>query len=218
MKKRLGFIAIFLASTVSFFAQGITTANEFFKSVSSTYATFKDYSVAVSITIGKEELSANVLYMAPNMMRMDFIVPSMQTIVYDGKKLVCYLPDSASILTQESSGANPTTSEGLSLLRRYYSVSYEVGPGLHNLDESSDEKVVKLILWRRSASESFRYIKMAINPTTKLIRRLIAVTPNGVTYKFDFKDYELNLGLSEKRFMYDIPSGANTYDNFLFSD
>ena len=78
--------------------------------------------------------------------------------------------------------------------------------------------VVKLILWRRSASESFRYLKMSVNPTTKLIRRIIAVTPGGTTYQFDFKNYEINQGLTEKRFQNDIPSGANSIDNFLYSE
>ena len=59
---------------------------------------------------------------------------------------------------------------------------------------------------------------MAINPDTKLIRRIIAVTPNGIIYQFDFKNYEINQGITEKRFQYDIPAGANNYDNFLFSD
>ena len=121
-------------------------------------------------------------------------------------------------LTQDATGANPTTSEGLSLLRRYYTVSYEKGQGKVPLDEGSDEMVIKLILWRRTASESFRNIKMSIDPDTKLIRRIVATTPGGVVYQFDFKNYEINQGLTAKRFEYDIPSGANNYDNFLFAD
>ncbi|MCR5613868.1 LolA family protein [Treponema sp.] len=218
MKKCFLTIALAAICSISAFSQGITTANEFFKAVSDKYATFKDYQASVDITIDKKEMSATILYMAPDKMRMDFTVPAQQTIVYDGKKLICYLPDSASVLTQDAADANPTTSEGLSLLRRYYSVSYEKGQTAVPLDENSDEKVVKLILWRRSSSESFRYIKIAIDPDTKLIRRIIAVTPSGVVYQFDFKNYDINQGLSEKRFQYDIPSGANNYDNFLFSD
>ena len=218
MKKCILTIAFAAFCSISAFSQGITTANEFFKAVSDKYATFKDYQASVDIKIDKKEMSATILYMAPDKMRMDFTVPAQQTIVYDGKKLVCYLPDSASVLTQDAVDANPTTSEGLSLLRRYYSVSYEKGQAAVPLDENSDEKVVKLILWRRSSSESFRYIKIAIDPDTKLIRRIIAVTPAGVVYQFDFKNYDINQGLSEKRFQYDIPSGANNYDNFLFSD
>lgn len=200
------------------FAQGITTANEFFKEVSDKYATFKDYQATVDIKIDQKEMKASVLYMAPDKMRMDFTEPSGQTIVYDGKKLICYLPESAAVLTQETASSNPATAEGLSLLRRYYSVSYEQAQDAVPLEEGSDEMVIKLICWRRSSTENFRYVKLFIDPNTKLIRRIIAVTPGGVNYQFDFKNYELNQGLTEKRFQYDIPSAANSYDNFLYSE
>ena len=86
--------------SLSVFAQGITTANEFFKSVSSTYATFKDYTAKVDIELGKEKMSANLIYMAPNKMRIDFSQPAGQTIVYDGKKLVFQRPGSAQIFKE----------------------------------------------------------------------------------------------------------------------
>ena len=209
---------VLLVCAFSGLSQGITTANEFFKEVSDKYASFKDYSASVDIIVDKKDMSATVLYLAPDKMRMDFTEPASQTIVYDGKKLICYLPENASVLTQESANTNPATAEGLSLLRRYYSVSYEESQSVVPLEEGSDEMVVKLILWRRSASESFRYLKLSVNPTTKLIRRIIAVTPGGTTYQFDFKNYEINQGLTEKRFQYDIPSGANSIDNFLYSE
>ena len=218
MKKGLCVAALIFTAGISAFAQGITTANEFFKAVSDKYATFKDYQAVVDIKIGNTPMAATVTYIAPDKMRMDYTNPANQTIVYDGKKLICYLPESASVLTQDATGANPTTSEGLSLLRRYYTVSYEKGQGKVPLDEGSDEMVIKLILWRRTASESFRNIKMSIDPDTKLIRRIVATTPGGVVYQFDFKNYEINQGLTAKRFEYDIPSGANNYDNFLFAD
>ena len=125
MKKH--FFAAVMAAFCGFagFSQGITTANEFFKEVSDKYASFKDYSATVDITVDKKDMSATVLYLAPDKMRMDFSEPASQTIVYDGKKLICYLPENTSVLTQESANTNPATAEGLSLLRRYYSVSYE---------------------------------------------------------------------------------------------
>lgn len=218
--------AVVLACGFSTFAQGITTANEFFKTVSEKYATYKDYQAKVEIMVGSTSMSASVIYMAPDKMRMDFTNPAEQTIVYDGKTLICYLPDSASVLTQDATGAggssanaaNAATPEGLALLRRYYTVSYEKGQEAVPLEDDSDEMVVKLILWRRSTSESFKNIKLAIDPETLRIRRIVATTPGGVVYQFDFKDYEINQGLTDKRFQYDIPSGANSYDNFLMSE
>lgn len=200
------------------FAQTITTASEFFKAVSDKYAGFKDYSANIDVMIDEKEMKANLLFMAPDKMRMDFSVPDSQTIVYDGQKLIVYLPESASVLTQNATGQSSQNASGLSLLRRYYSVSYEKGQDTVPLDEDSDEMVIKLILWRRSSSESFKNIKLSINPDTLLIRRAVAVTPSGVKYQFDFKNYEIDQGVTEKRFQYDIPSGANNYDDFLFSE
>ena len=84
--------------------------------------------------------------------------------------------------------------------------------------DGSDEMVVKFILTRKSASEAFRYIKLAINDETKLIRRIEAVTPKGEEFVFNFFDYALNQNLSEQRFVYDAPSSANNYNNFLFTE
>ena len=58
----------------------------------------------------------------------------------------------------------------------------------------------------------------AINNETKLIRRIEAVTPKGEEFVFDFFDYVLNQDLSEQRFVYDAPSSANNYNNFLFTE
>lgn len=218
VKKYISAAAAVIFCSFSISAQGIKTASEFFKEVSEKYVTFKDYQASVDIKIDQKEMKANVIYMSPDKMRMDFSEPAEQTIVYDGKKLICYLPDSAAVLTQETASSNPATAEGLSLLRRFYSVSYEQAQDAVPLEEGSDEMVIKLICWRRSTTENFRYVKLFVDPNTKLIRRIIAVTPGGVNYQFDFTNYELNQGLTEKRFQYDIPSAANSYDNFLYSE
>ncbi|MFA6938041.1 MAG: outer membrane lipoprotein carrier protein LolA, partial [Treponema sp.] len=86
------------------------------------------------------------------------------------------------------------------------------------LEEGSDEKVVVLILNRRSSAEAFRQIKLSINPQTKLIRRVAATTPQSENFTFNFYDYNLNSGITDQRFIYDPPSSANNYNNFLFSE
>ena len=78
--------------------------------------------------------------------------------------------------------------------------------------------VVKLLLTRRNSSESFRTIQLAVNPSTKLIRRIEAETTKGETYVFNFLDYRLNPEIPDQRFIYDPPSSANNYNNFLFSE
>ena len=220
------FAAAILSAGV--FAQGpetIITANEYFKSVSEEYGKIKDYQANSNITIDKEDMKAKITYLQPDKVRFDFSKPEDQVIVFNGETLTIYLPGHQAVLTQnanaedsdaQGNAANLATSEGLSLMRRYYTVSYETSQEAVPLDEGSDEKVVRLVLWRRTTSEAFRYIKLSITPKTKLIRRIEAVTPSDVTYKIDFSDYEINQGLTAQRFSYDIPSAANSYDNFMF--
>ncbi len=220
------FAAAILSAGV--FAQGpetIITANEYFKSVSEEYGKIKDYQANANITIDKEDMKAKITYLQPDKVRFDFSKPEEQVIVFNGETLTIYLPGHQAVLTQNANAedsdakgnaANLATSEGLSLMRRYYTVSYETSQEAVPLDEGSDEKVVRLVLWRRTTSEAFRYIKLSITPKTKLIRRVEAVTPSDVTYKIDFSDYEINQGLTAQRFSYDIPSAANSYDNFMF--
>ena len=224
MKKLLiSFCALLVGA--SLFAQSITTANTYFKSISEYYGTLKDYEVDFEIRIEKNESRGKLSFKAPNLLRMDYTNPEDQVICFNGDILTIYIKEPAEAVLQQqvtpgssSSAANMSTPQGLSLMSRYYTVAYETGQNPEPLDEGSDEKVVKLILTRKSASEAFRYIKLAINNETKLIRCIQAVTPKGEEFVFDFYDYVLNQNLSEQRFVYDAPSSANNYNNFLFTE
>ena len=98
---------------------------------------------------------------------------------------------------------------------------YENSPNAEPLDADNpkSEKVIKLILSRKNSSEGFRYIRLAISPKTKLIRRVQATSANTEEdFIFNFSNYTLNNSIPDTRFLYDTPSDANTYDNFLFSE
>ncbi len=224
MKKTLIFFCAFFISTV-LFAQNITTASAYFKTISEYYGTIKDYEVDFEIKIDKAESAGKLSFKAPNLLRMDYTNPPEQVICFNGDVLTIYIKEPAEAVLQQqvtagSSGnaATLSTPQGLSLMSRYYTVAYETGQKSEPLEKGSDEMVVKLILTRKSSSEAFRYIKLAINDETKLIRRIEAVTPKGEQFVFDFYDYELNRNLSEQRFVYDAPSSANNYNNFLFTE
>lgn len=218
----LSFCALFVSTVL--FAQNITTASAYFKTVSEYYGTIKDYEVDFEIKIEKKETAGKLSFKAPNLLRMDYTNPEEQVICFNGDVLTIYLPDAPAVLQQQVSpdkannATSLTTPQGLSLMSRYYTVAYETGQNAEPLDEESDEMVVKLILTRKSASEAFRYIKLAINDETKLIRRIEAVTTKGEEFVFNFYDYSLNQNLSEQRFVYDAPSSANNYNNFLFTE
>ncbi len=214
-------LAVLAAFVSASFSQSILTASEFFKSVSDFYGTIQDYEADTDILVGSGgAMRGKVSFKRPEMLRIDFSQPDGQTILFNGETLVIYLPGSSAILQQtvSGSGAAAATPEGLSLMRRYYTVAYESGQTPVPLDEDSDEMVVNLILRRRSASEAFSRMLVSVDPATLLIRRIVATTPADLDYVFYFSNYSLNTGISEQRFIYDPPSSANNYNNFLFSE
>ncbi len=219
----LSFCALFIFAAA--FAQNITTASAYFKTISEYYGTIKDYEVDFEIKIEKTESAGKLSFKTPNLLRMDYTNPPDQVICFNGDILTIYIKEPAEAVLQQqvspdgtNSATSLTTPQGLSLMSRYYTVAYETGQNPEPLEEGSDEMVVKLILTRKSASEAFRYIKLAINNDTKLIRRIEAVTPKGEEFIFNFFDYNLNQNISEQRFVYDAPSSANNYNNFLFTE
>lgn len=224
MKKLAAFACSLLFSlSSSVFAQGILTASSFFRSVSDNYSTIKDYEADVDIKTAKSNMTGRLSYKSPNLLRIDFTNPEEQVICFNGDLLTIYLPGSAAILNQSvdnssNNGANLATAQGLTLLGRYYSPAYETGQDAVPLDEGSDEMVVNLILRRRNMSEAFATIRLSVSSTTMLIRRIIATTPQNEAFTFDFRNYKLNTGISDQRFIYDPPTSANNYNNFLFSE
>ena len=221
MKKIFAIISMLF--TASLFAQGITTASAYFKTISEYYGTLQDYEVEFEINIDNKETAGVLSYKAPDLIRLDYSTPLDQVICFNGDMLTVYLPESAAVLQQQvdPSGEKVTnigTPQGLGLMSRYYSVAYKTGQTAEPLDENSDEMVVKFVLNRKNASETFRHIEIAVNESTKLIRRIDAVTPSGQRFVFNFYNYKLNQGIPEQRFIYDAPSSANNYNNFLFSE
>lgn len=221
--KRFAPLFLIFAGTAAF-SQGITTASDYFKTVSDYYATLKDYEAEIEIKADKEEMSGHVSFKRPNLLRIDFTNPQEQVIVFNGGMLTVYLPGPAVVLQQavesdtQAGGANLATPQGLSLMSRYYVIAYEVGQEPVPFESGSDEMVVKLVLTRRSTSEAFRYIKLAVNADTKLIRSVEAETTKGEKFVFSFLEYKINQDISDQRFIYDAPSSANNYNNFLFSE
>ena len=224
MKKIFSLCALFVFGFgIPVFAQEILTASAFFKSVSEVYGTIRDYEADIDIKAGRASMRGRVSYKKPDLLRIDFSNPAEQVICFNGDLLTIYLPGQQVILNQSvdnssGAGANLATSQGLALLSRYYSPAYETGPDAVPIDDDSDERVVRLVLRRRNTSEAFSSIKVSVSPTSMLIRRIEAVTPQGENFTFDFRNYVLNQGIPDLRFIYDPPTSANNYNNFLFSD
>ena len=208
---------------VPVFAQTITTAGDYFKTVSDFYALIRDYEADMDVSMGNRQMKAHVSFKRPDLLRIDFSKPAEQVVVFNGDLLTIYLPGSSAVLQQSvqsssAGGASLATSQGLSLMSRYYTIKYEIGQEPVTLDDTSDERVIKLVFDRRNTTEAFRSIKIAINAETKLIRRIAATTPQGEEYVFTFSDYKVNQDIPDQRFIYDPPSSANVYNDFLLSE
>ena len=218
---RLALCAIVcFAAALPFFGQNqILTASAFFKQVSDYYATIHDMQASVQMSIQRSNMSANLSYKRPGLLRLDFVSPRDQVFLFDGDVLTIYLPGHQAILKQSASrsGAGLATPQGLTLLSRYYTVAYETGQTPVPLP-GTEEQVVNLILTRKTFSEEFKTIKLSINPTLRLIRRVEAVTVQNETLVMTFSNYSLNSGIADQRFIYDTPASANNYENFLFSE
>lgn len=221
MKKLLlCIVAMYIAASA--FSQSILTAGEFFKSVSEFYGTIRDFEAEVEITAARNTMRGKVSFKRPEMLRIDFSSPAGQVILFDGDNLKIYLPPPTSAILEQTveGGGGPglATPNGLNLMSRYYTIAYETGQDAVPLEEDSDELVVNLVLYRRASSEAFTQIRLSVSPKTKLIRRVVAYTPQGESFTFNFFNYNLNTNISTQRFIYDPPSSANNYNNFLFSE
>lgn len=228
-KFRLFFaVCCLICITVTAGAQTITTADTFFSAVSDAYAAIKDYSATISITAGSgskaEAMTGRAAFKKPNLLRIDFTNPDEQTIVFNGDQLTIYLPGYNVVLSQSvdkgagASGASLATPQGLTLMKRYYSIAYETGSEPVPLDEGSRDRVVVLILARKTTTEMFRTIRLMVGADDKLIRRIEAENISGERIVFNFSGYALNQGILDNRFIYDSPASANIFNDFLFSE
>jgi outer membrane lipoprotein-sorting protein len=202
----------------------ILTADQFFAQVSERYAQITDYEGRLSITTGKTTMLGTVAFKTPSLLRIDFIQPPDQVIAFNGQVLTVYIPEYRAVLSQSAGEKSPTgavsaslaSREGLKMMKRSYTVAFELSPTPVPIDETSTEQVIRLVLNRRTVAEGFRTIKLSINPESKLIRRIEGWTLANEKLVFDFSLIKTNQNIPEARFVYDSPASANVYNNFLF--
>jgi len=205
------------------FGQEIVTAEQFFAKVSDRYASINDYESVIQINSGGQLMAGDLWFKSPQLMRIDFRQPPEQVIVFDGQRLIVYIPQYKAVLQQETGsdnlGAGAATlasREGLAMMKRNYSIAWESSPQAVPLDQGSTEMVQRLVLTRKSATEGFKSIKLSVTPETLLFRRIEGWTVANEKISFDFTQTKLNQNIPTSRFLYDAPASANVYNNFLF--
>jgi outer membrane lipoprotein-sorting protein len=204
-------------------SQEIITAERYLEMVSARYGSIRDYEANIVIRSGSSDMTGNLSYLSPSFLRIDFIRPAEQVIVFNGELLTVYLPEYRAVLNQSitpsrrATSASLASAQGLALLRRNYVPTFVTGPEPVTL-EGTQEQVVQLRLVRRNISEGFREIILSINPTSRIIRRIEGRTIADTMVRFDFTNVRTNLGIPEMRFIYDSPASAYMYNNFLFRE
>ncbi|UTC66378.1 MULTISPECIES: outer-membrane lipoprotein carrier protein LolA [unclassified Treponema] len=222
MKKNIiTILFVFIGSLC--FSQNIITAGDLFSSVSDRYAQIQDYIVDMSISSGNSTQQATAMFKRPDKLRLDFRYPEEQCIVFNGSTLSIYLPQYRTILTQDveqsnAGGSSLATPQGLSLIKRGYTIQYDTTSAPQPLEEGSSENVIILLMNRKSATEAFKTLRVMIYPDGKLIRRIEAIPVSGGKIRFDFHNYRINVGIGGKNFAFDAPSTAKSFNDFLFVD
>jgi outer membrane lipoprotein-sorting protein len=223
MKRFYAALAAFLVLAAAAGAQDIVTAEQFFAKVSDKYAGVEDYEASIAISNAGQPMTGKLYFKSPSLLRIDFTQPPEQVIVFDGDRLVVYIPQYRAVLQQETGGAglgagaaSLASREGLSMMKRNYTIAWESTPQASALDQSSSEKVYKLLLSRKTVSEGFKTIRVSVSESTLLIRRIEGWTVANERIAFDFSAIRLNQSIPATRFIYDAPASANVYNNFLF--
>ena len=76
------FFALFVLVAAPLFAQGITTASAYFKTISEYYSTLKDYEANFEIKVEKQETAGRLSFKAPDLLRLDYTNPEEQVICF----------------------------------------------------------------------------------------------------------------------------------------
>lgn len=216
----IGLVLLILGGVA--WGQEIRTAENFFDEVSDRYGKVQDYEATLTVTQGDTVMKGTIFYRTPNLLRINFTDPADQVLVSDGETLTIYIPRFEVIMEQklkrhsQAALANMASRQGLSILKKNYSVAYQVGPEPVPLTEGSSEQVVKLKLTSRYTSEGFRQIVLSVGQDN-LIRRISAVTLGYQELTYDFTGISVNQNIPANRFRYDAPPYANVYNDFLFS-
>jgi outer membrane lipoprotein-sorting protein len=113
------------------FAQDIATAEQFFAKVSDRYAEIYDYEAAIQISSSGQIMRGKLFFKSPSLLRIDFTQPADQVIVFDGERLVVYIPQYRAVLQQETGTAGLgaasvalASREGLSMMKRNYTIAW----------------------------------------------------------------------------------------------
>lgn len=211
-------LLLLLVVSTGLSAQQILTANEFFDTIATNYATIEDYIADYAWSDEGGSMEGTLTYKRPNRVRIDFDIPEDQVLVSNGELLTIYVPAFNVVLQQElrpGGGADLASAEGLTLMRRNYDIAYLEGPEPVELDEESDVFVTQLRLDRKQVTEGFRQLVLSIDDTG-FIRRIVGTTVDWEDVQMDLSNIRINQRVSDQLFEEDPDPSASVDENFLY--
>ncbi len=205
-------------------AQDFQTAESFFNSVCQVYAAINDYVSSVVINNDGEKSSGEMLFKYPNKVRINYTDPENQVLVMDGTRFALYLPKLRVTMVQNikndsssgSGGIDLMTREGLQLLKTGYKVSYLESYQSVPLDEGDNTQVIKLKMDWKTTREGFRTLEIAVDPKTRLIRRISGITRDSKLVRIDIIKMKINQNIPDSRFDFEIPPEGHVVNDFIY--
>lgn len=216
---------ILMLSPAMLFSQ--ETAGEFFTKISNNYAELEAYTANFKFTSGINGdivQEGSLAYMSPNLLRLDYTNPKDQVLCINSTVMSLYVPSEGTLFEQqinseedaEALDVSGLTSQGLTLFKMNYSVSYLNSPALESLDEENPEEVYKLRLYPRKSAEPFKKIILSIS-VDGYIRRIESLKRDEELIILDIVDIKTDVELASTLFDYDAPPTATTIKDFLFT-
>lgn len=190
------------------------TAAELASSLQRKYDGMRDFSADFVHTyrggVLRKALSekGRLLIKRPGKMRWEYTEPEKKTFVSDGLKLYSYIPQDrqvivASVPRDDTPAAPALFLTGKGNLTRDFDTALVDVPG------GSPAGAVALKLTPRTPQADYDSLILIVDGPTLVLRGLASTDAQGGTSSFSFSNLKENVGLTDKIFAFQIPSGVD---------
>ena len=138
----------------------------------------------------------------PGKMRWTYTKPERKELVSDGVKLYWYVPEDKQVVERDVATQASTPDlflSGRGDIARDFAASYVDTPV---------QGTVALKLVPRKNEPEYEYLVVALDPNTLQIRGLLSRDHQGGESTFTFSNIKENRGLSDREFVFRVPSGV----------
>jgi outer membrane lipoprotein carrier protein len=230
-RKNLLFAVLIFMTTILFMSDlfankffEFTTVSDVVKKVRKKFSDMESYQAdfkIVSERLGnKAYKNGRITYKAADKMLIEFINPSGQRIVSDGKRMWVYIPSMNVVAEQDlkSDSASIFSSATGSGLKRLFSIYHYKFASRNQPEKQSDGSMqYTLFLNKKESRGGLRTIKLWISEDY-LIKKAVGESSTGKMVEINFTNIKSNFEVSNGVFQFDIPSQAKIIKNPLMSE